>query len=171
MPDKSRQFDFLSEHGFTPSEQIEATMNATSDAITDIKKKALMRNAFEGIMESQSDEGQRKRIEKRKQELAVHGYAEHQIEHQTDEDGDIHPAAAHHHGDFVAHWEPGHSKMFVYHKSQDRSDANKAVPVGSIFVSHLHKDADNIPAVNQKALEDWHSKPENVAEAMSRLQE
>lgn len=168
MPDRSRQFDFLSEHGFTPAEQAEATANAAQGAIEHTINKAIMRHAFEGILEGHSEEGQSRRVSEARDTLAGHGYATHQIEHPVDENGETRPAAAHHHGDFTAHWEPGHGRMYVFHKSQDRTTAD---PIAGIEVGHLHKDADNIPAVNQKAFEDWHSKPENVANAMKALRE
>ena len=177
MPERGSQFpedDFLSERGFTPQEQNEATKGAAGGAIDDVLRAAqnrgFMRHAFEQIMQAHSPEGQSQRVEDTKTELAVHGYHPSQIEHPTDEDGEVRPAAAHHHGDFTAHWEPGHDLMFVYHKSQDRSDANKSTPVGSIPVRHLHKqEGAHIPTVNQQALEHWHSDSGNVEKAMGKL--
>jgi hypothetical protein len=173
MPDKSRQFDFLSKKGFTPAEQADATKSAATGAIEDVvhnaKKKALMHHVANQIMDANSDEGIARRIDRNSSELAVHGYQPHQVEHITDSDNDIHPAAAHHHGDFTALWEPGHSTMYVYHKSQDRLDESKASHVATIPVGHLHKSGTHTPTVNQQALEDWHSNPDNVAKAMSSL--
>jgi len=159
--------DFLAKHGFSEDEQITAGYKAMFDTVQDEKTSQAMLHYGQKIMGANSPEGQAERVEASKTELAVHGYHPKQVEHIISDEGQLHPTAVHHYGNFSAHWEPGHDQMFVYHKSQDRLlDAD---PIGRIAVHHLHADGGHIPTVNQKALESWASKPENVSTAMEKL--
>jgi hypothetical protein len=172
MPaERGQQFpddkDFLAQHGFSEDEQITAGYKAMFDTVQDEKTSQAMLHYGQKIMGANSPEGQAERVEASKTELAVHGYHPKQVEHILSDEGQIHPTAVHHYGDFSAHWEPGHDSMFVYHKSQDRLlDAD---PVGSIPVGHLHTEDAHIPTVNQDALAKWHSNPENIEKAMGKL--
>jgi len=172
MPERGAQFpegeDFLAKHGFSETEQGIAGLKAKAEIMHENMVFNALMHYGSKLMKESTPEGRAKAEDTSRSELAVHGYHPKQVEHVLGEEGKVFPAAVHHHGDFSAHWEPGHDSMFVYHKSQDRLlDAD---PVASIPVRHLHaEEGAHVPTVNQEALARWHSDPENVEKAMGQL--
>jgi len=152
--DNGQQFpdDFLAASGFSAREQNNAVRNAKDKQLTSDAWNNLAQHAGKKLLESNDPGVKDENYNIQRGQLVGHGYSANSLAESSDEPGRTLPVAAHHHGDYTAHWEPGHDNMYVFHKSQDASTAD---PIGSVPVGHLHTEGAHIPSVNQEALEGW----------------